>query len=161
MVVLGFLKIKGYFKEENESSLRKLRRKWGVIGWTHHLMSRPYREYFPEVFIEFFLSNCWISNVCNWNRRLENALARVVAMDLGLETELFNELLLSDAWLVALGGLFVMVCMCLYTGSIFITLMTCTAVIFTLALAYSTYTLIFRMSFFPYMNLLAVVVIIG
>lgn len=94
-------------------------------------------------------------------RGLSNALARVVAMDLGLESELFNELLLTDAWLVALGGLFVMVCMCLYTGSIFITLMTCIAVIFTLALAYFTYTLIFRMSFFPYMNLLAVVVIIG
>lgn len=82
-------------------------------------------------------------------------------MDLGLENELFNELLVTDAWLAALGGAFAMVCMWLYTGSIFVTLMTCVAVIFSLGLAYFIYTLVFEMSFFPYMNLLAVVIIIG
>lgn len=82
-------------------------------------------------------------------------------MDLGLENELFNELLLTDAWLVALGGVFVMTCMWLYTTSVFVTLMTCIAVIFSIGLAYFIYTLVFEMTFFPYMNLLAVVVIIG
>ncbi|KAL9900563.1 RND transporter family member dispatched isoform 1-T1 [Glossina fuscipes fuscipes] len=92
---------------------------------------------------------------------LSNELVQVVAMDLGLENELFNELLVTDAWLAALGGAFAMVCMWLYTGSIFVTLMTCVAVIFSLGLAYFIYTLVFEMSFFPYMNLLAVVIIIG
>ncbi|XP_013111816.1 protein dispatched [Stomoxys calcitrans] len=92
---------------------------------------------------------------------LSNELVRVAAMDLGLENELFNELLLTDVWLVALGGIFVMTCMWLYTTSLFVTIMTCIAVIFSLGLAYFVYTLVFEMSFFPYMNLLAVVVIIG
>ncbi|XP_023308791.2 protein dispatched [Lucilia cuprina] len=92
---------------------------------------------------------------------LSNEIVRVAAMDLGLENELFNELLLTDAWLVALGGIFVMTCMWLYTTSVFVTLMTCIAVIFSLGLAYFIYTLVFEMTFFPYMNLLAVVVIIG
>ncbi|XP_058981338.1 protein dispatched-like [Musca domestica] len=92
---------------------------------------------------------------------LSNEIVRVAAMDLGLENELFNELLLTDVWLVALGGIFVMTCMWLYTTSLFVTIMTCIAVIFSLGLAYFVYTLVFEMSFFPYMNLLAVVVIIG
>uniref|UniRef100_W8BU90 Protein dispatched n=3 Tax=Ceratitis capitata TaxID=7213 RepID=W8BU90_CERCA len=92
---------------------------------------------------------------------LKNELVQVVSMDLGLENELFNESLLTDVWLVSLGGVFVMTCIWLYTTSIFITLMVCIAVIFSLGLAYFAYTLVFKMSFFPYMNLLALVVIIG
>ncbi|XP_036322856.1 protein dispatched isoform X1 [Rhagoletis pomonella] len=92
---------------------------------------------------------------------LKNELVQVVSMDLGLENELFNESLLTDVWLVSLGGIFVMTCIWLYTTSIFITLMVCVAVLFSLGLAYFVYTLVFKMSFFPYMNLLAVVVIIG
>lgn len=82
-------------------------------------------------------------------------------MDLGLENELFSELLLTDVWLVSLGGLFVMACVWLYTASAFITIMSCCAISFSLGLAYFVYTLVFEFSFFPYMNLLAVVVIIG
>ncbi|XP_011211443.2 protein dispatched [Bactrocera dorsalis] len=92
---------------------------------------------------------------------LKNELVQVVSMDLGLENELFNESLLTDVWLVSLGGIFVMTCIWLYTTSIFVTLMVCVAVLFSLGLAYFVYTLVFKMSFFPYMNLLAVVVIIG
>ncbi|XP_054735807.1 protein dispatched [Anastrepha obliqua] len=92
---------------------------------------------------------------------LKNELVQVMSMDLGLENELFNESLLTDVWLVSLGGVFVMTCIFLYTTSLFITLMVCVAVIFSLGLAYFVYTLVFKMAFFPYMNLLAVVVIIG
>ncbi|XP_068156091.1 LOW QUALITY PROTEIN: protein dispatched [Drosophila tropicalis] len=97
-----------------------------------------------------------------WERaELKNELVEVIAMDLGLENELFNELLITDVWLVSLGGLFVMACIWLYTGSAFITFMACCAVTFSLGLAYFVYTMVFEFSFFPYMNLLAVVVIIG
>lgn len=81
-------------------------------------------------------------------------------MDLGLENELFNELLLTDVWLVSLGGTFVMASVWLYTGSAFITLMSCVAICFSLGLAYF-YAIVLEFEFFPYMNLLAVVVIIG
>ncbi|KAM8706152.1 hypothetical protein ACLKA7_010437 [Drosophila subpalustris] len=92
---------------------------------------------------------------------LSNELVEVIGMDLGLEKELFSELLLTDVWLVSLGGLFVMACVWLYTGSAFITVMSSCAICFSLGLAYFVYTLVFEFTFFPYMNLLAVVVIIG
>ncbi|XP_067619629.1 protein dispatched isoform X2 [Eurosta solidaginis] len=92
---------------------------------------------------------------------LRNELVQVVSMDLGLENELFNESLLTDVWLVSLGGVFVMACIWLYTTSLLLTFMVCVAVLFSLGLAYFVYTLVLKMAFFPYMNLLAVVVIIG
>ncbi|XP_058813759.1 protein dispatched [Topomyia yanbarensis] len=92
---------------------------------------------------------------------LGNELVAVVAIDMGLKNALFDECLLKDGWLVGLGGLFVVICMWLYTKSLFVTLMTVVAVIFSLGIAYFAYTLIFELSFFPFMNLLAVVVIVG
>lgn len=82
-------------------------------------------------------------------------------MDLGLENELFNEYLVSDGWLISLGGLIVMTSMWMYTTSVFVTVMTSIAVIFSIGLAYFVYTLLLEMTFFPYMNLLVVVVMIG
>lgn len=92
---------------------------------------------------------------------LENVLVAVVAMDLGLKNALFDECLLRDGWLVGLGGIFVVISMWLYTKSLFVTLMTVVAVIFSLGIAYFIYTLIFELSFFPFMNLLAVIVVVG
>lgn len=96
-------------------------------------------------------------------RDLSNDIVKVVAFDLGedFKNELFNDLLLADHWLIALGFVFVMTCMWIYTSSIFITIMTIIAVIFSLGLAYFVYAFILQISFFPFMNLLAIVVIIG
>lgn len=82
-------------------------------------------------------------------------------MDMGLKFALFDECLLRDGWLVGLGGIFVVISMWLYTKSLFVTLMTVVAVIFSLGIAYFIYTLIFELSFFPFMNLLAVIVVVG
>lgn len=82
-------------------------------------------------------------------------------MDLGLKNALFDESLLIDCWLVGLGGIFVMSCIWIYTSSVFITIMTVMAVIFSLGIAYFMYSIVFDMSFFPFMNLLAIVVLIG
>ncbi|XP_039441963.1 protein dispatched [Culex pipiens pallens] len=92
---------------------------------------------------------------------LGNELVAVVAMDMGLKFALFDECLLRDGWLVGLGGIFVVISMWLYTKSLFVTLMTVVAVIFSLGIAYFIYTLIFELSFFPFMNLLAVIVVVG
>lgn len=92
---------------------------------------------------------------------LSNDLVKFVAMDMGLKNALFDECLLSDGWLVGLGGLFVFFSMWIYTKSFFITFMTVIAIIFSLGIAYFTYTLIFELTFFPFMNLLAVIVVVG
>ncbi|XP_030553961.1 protein dispatched isoform X2 [Drosophila novamexicana] len=117
---------------------------------------------YAMIFVPVARSNRILPLFHEWQHvELCNELVEVVAMDLGLENELFSELLLTDVWLVSLGGLFVMACVWLYTGSAFITLMSSCAICFSLGLAYFVYTLVFELSFFPYMNLLAIVVIIG
>ncbi|GAB0087327.1 Protein dispatched [Sergentomyia squamirostris] len=92
---------------------------------------------------------------------LRNELIEVPAMDMGLKNALFDECLLSDGWLIGLGGMFIVLCMWLYTASLFVTTMTIAAIVFSLGVSYFIYTLIFELSFFPFMNLLAVVVIVG
>uniref|UniRef100_A0A182PPZ7 SSD domain-containing protein n=1 Tax=Anopheles epiroticus TaxID=199890 RepID=A0A182PPZ7_9DIPT len=92
---------------------------------------------------------------------LTNDLVAVVAMDMGLKNALFDECLLRDGWLIGLGGIFLVLCMWLYTGSLFVTLMTVIAVAFSLGIAYFIYSFIFELTFFPFMNLLAVIVVVG
>lgn len=82
-------------------------------------------------------------------------------MDMGLKNALFDECLISDGWLVALSGTFVVLCMCFYTASVFITAMTIVAILFSLAVSYFIYVFIFELAFFPFMNILAVIVIVG
>lgn len=85
----------------------------------------------------------------------------VVAMEFGIKNALFDECLLRDAWLMTFGGLFVLFCMWLYTGSLFLTFMTIIAIIFSLGISYFLYMLVFELNFFPFMNLLATVVAVG
>lgn len=82
-------------------------------------------------------------------------------MDMGLKNALFDECLIGDGWLIALGGLFIVVSMWFYTSSALVTAMTVIAIIFSLGIAYFVYTIVFNLVFFPFMNLLAVVVVVG
>lgn len=84
-----------------------------------------------------------------------------VGMEFGLKSALFDECLIQDAWLMSSGGLFVLLCIWLYTESLFLTLMTIIAIVFSLGISYFMYTLVFELRFFPFMNLLATVVAIG
>lgn len=68
---------------------------------------------------------------------------------------------MRDMWLIAMGAVFVLGCMWVYTGSFFITIMTIIAIAFSLGVAYFIYTLIFELHFFPFMNLLASIVAVG
>ena len=79
----------------------------------------------------------------------------------GLKSILFNKCLVQDTWMIGAGGTFVLVCMWLYTGSLFVTIMTVIAIVFSLGISYFMYTLVFELNFFPFMNLLAAVVAIG
>lgn len=94
-------------------------------------------------------------------RSLSNELVSVVAMDMGLKNILFDDCLRIDSWLMGLGFLFVLACIWLYTKSVILALMTMCAIVFSLGLAYFIYSMVFKLSFFPFMNLLAVVVIVG
>jgi predicted RND superfamily exporter protein len=92
---------------------------------------------------------------------LQTDLVGVVAMDMGIKNALFDECLLSDAWLVGLGGIFVIICMWLYTSSFFVTLNTIVAIVLSLGMSYFIYVMVFKLKFFPFMNLLVLIVIVG
>ncbi|KZC07514.1 Protein dispatched [Dufourea novaeangliae] len=85
----------------------------------------------------------------------------VKGMQLGLKTTLFDRLLVSDSILLLIGFAFVTICIWAYTGSLFLTATTIIAVIFSLGISYAFYTLVLHIKFFPFMNLLAIVVAVG
>lgn len=94
-------------------------------------------------------------------KSLQTDLVGVAAMDMGIKNALFDECLLSDAWLVGLGGIFVLISMWLYTSSLFVTINTVIAIVLSLGISYFIYVIVFKLKFFPFMNLLVLIVIVG
>ncbi|XP_063242455.1 protein dispatched isoform X2 [Bacillus rossius redtenbacheri] len=92
---------------------------------------------------------------------LRQGSVKVTAIEFGLKNTLFDECLVRDTWMIGAGGLFILLCMWWYTGSLFLTVMTTIAIAFSLGISYFMYTLVFELSFFPFMNLLASIVVIG
>ncbi|XP_019696069.1 protein dispatched isoform X2 [Harpegnathos saltator] len=95
------------------------------------------------------------------NNDLTYGKIRVQGMQLGLKSTLFDRLLVSDSSLLLAGFVFVTLCIWAYTGCIILTITTIFAVVFSLSISYAVYTLVLRIQFFPFMNLLAIVVAIG
>lgn len=95
------------------------------------------------------------------NKILAHDHVKVVAMEFGLKNALFDEYLVRDTWLIFSGVVSVLVCMWIYTESLFLTIMTIIAIVFSLGISYFMYTLVFELTFFPFMNLLAAIVVIG
>lgn len=85
----------------------------------------------------------------------------VSALDFGLKYTLFDELLITDSIFLVFGMIFVTLCVYFYTRSIVITLGTILSIIYSLGVSYFCYTYIFNIGFFPFMNLLTVVVVVG
>lgn len=85
----------------------------------------------------------------------------IPAMDFGLKNALFDLWVIQDTWLIGLGGVFVFVCVWVYTKSLILTVLLFTAVTYSLGIAYFLYVYVFNLEFFPFMNLLVIVVVIG
>ncbi|XP_022123672.2 protein dispatched [Pieris rapae] len=85
----------------------------------------------------------------------------IPAMDFGLRNALFDLWLIQDAWLIALGGFFVLIGVWIYTKSLLLTVLLFIAIGYSLGVAYFLYVYIFSLDFFPFMNLLVIVVVIG
>ncbi len=86
---------------------------------------------------------------------------KVIAMNFGIKHNLFDHYLAADIlwFLIAVSIIFIF--MWLYTTSLFITTMAIINVIITLEVAYFLYTYVLGIKFFPFMNILAVVIVIG
>lgn len=85
----------------------------------------------------------------------------IVAMDMGLKNALFDELLIHDSWLILLGSFSILLCILVYTNSIIITMSTVFADFAAISIAYFVYQFGFQLPYFPFMNLLAIIIIVG
>lgn len=91
----------------------------------------------------------------------DNDILSVAAIDMGLKNALFDELLFYDGWLIALGAVGILYCILIYTNSILITLSTVVANILSIGVAYFIYQVVLQLPYFPFMNLLAIIIIVG
>lgn len=91
----------------------------------------------------------------------EDDVVKLFALDFGLKDYVFEEYLLTDtAWIgLALG--IVLFVMWLYTGSLFLTSMSLLSMAFTVVISFTIYHLVFRINYFPFLNLLATIVVVG
>jgi len=92
---------------------------------------------------------------------VQDGLTSIVAVDFGVKQDLFDQYLVSDLIWFCLALASVTVAMCLYTRSLFITLTAFTFIFFAVVVAYFIYGVVLQITFFPFMNLLAVVVLLG
>ncbi|XP_050532360.1 protein dispatched [Daktulosphaira vitifoliae] len=92
---------------------------------------------------------------------LSTSLVEISAIDFGIKEKVFDIELVRDIYLIFLSILFIMVCVLSYTWSLIITLVTLLNILFSLSISYFIYTFILHIEFFPFMNVLAVIVLIG
>ncbi|KAA0184897.1 hypothetical protein HAZT_HAZT002747 [Hyalella azteca] len=85
----------------------------------------------------------------------------VISMELGVKNALFDKLLLRDAGLVIAAAGAVLLLVLFYTSSLIITIVTICTVSSSLIIAYFLYTFVFRISFFPYMNVLSCIIAVA
>ena len=99
----------------------------------------------------------------NFEKKVVNdGVTKVDALYLnGLKYDLFNTKLESDALYVGLGAAVAIFIIVLYTGSIFITLMTIINIAMSLIVAYFVYRVVLQLAFFSFVNVLAIVLLIG
>jgi len=85
----------------------------------------------------------------------------IVAMDFGVKQDLFDQYLISDLIWFCLAVVCIAFAVCLYTRSVFVALSAFSFIFFAVVLAYFVYGVVMRIAFFPFMNLLALVILVG
>ncbi|XP_022109846.1 protein dispatched homolog 1-like isoform X2 [Acanthaster planci] len=95
-------------------------------------------------------------------KHISDGITVVVALGFGsLKYALFRDFLLSDTLYMGLGAGFVFVIIWIYTGSLIITIMTIVSMLMSLIMAYFAFVVIFRLPFFPFVNIASAVLVIG
>lgn len=86
---------------------------------------------------------------------------RVVAVDAGLKHALFSQSLISDLMLALLSALLIHTSLLLFTRSLILTMIVFLTNLASLASAYFIYKTVFDLEFFPFLNLLSLIILIG
>ncbi|XP_061781068.1 protein dispatched homolog 1 isoform X1 [Nerophis lumbriciformis] len=105
------------------------------------------------------MMDIYLDNFEKWNS--SDGITTVTGIEFGIKHELFQDYLLTDTVYPAIAMVIVLLVMCLYTRSVFITLMTIIAIISSLIVSYFLYRLVFNFHFFPFMNLTALIILVG
>ncbi|XP_051909289.1 protein dispatched homolog 1 [Hippocampus zosterae] len=105
------------------------------------------------------MMNIYLDNFEKWNS--SDGVTTVTGIEFGIKHDLFQDYLLTDTVYPAIAIAIVLLVMCVYTRSVFITLMTIIAIISSLIVSYFLYRLVFNFEFFPFMNLTALIILVG
>ncbi|XP_039561754.1 protein dispatched homolog 1 isoform X3 [Passer montanus] len=105
------------------------------------------------------MMNIYLDNFENWNA--SDGVTTVMGIEFGIKHRLFQDYLLMDTVYPAIAIVIVLLVMCVYTKSMFITLMTMFAIISSLIISYFLYRVVFNFEFFPFMNLTALIILVG
>lgn len=85
----------------------------------------------------------------------------LVAADFGIKDRLFHHYLTKDSKWITASGVIIFFVIWIFTGSIFITIMTFLSMFWSLELAYFLYVFVFEIKFFPYINLVTILLVIA
>ncbi|XP_007935145.1 protein dispatched homolog 1 [Orycteropus afer afer] len=105
------------------------------------------------------MMNIYLDNFENWNS--SDGVTTITGIEFGIKHSLFQDYLLMDTVYPAIAIVIVLLVMCVYTKSMFITLMTMFAIISSLIVSYFLYRVVFNFEFFPFMNLTALIILVG
>ena len=98
-------------------------------------------------------------HVENWAETLEKV--KIIGADFGIKYTLFNENLMADTKWLIIAGCVIFTIIWIYTASLFISIMTFLMMFWSLQVAYFIYMMIFEITFFPYMNLVTIIIVIA
>ncbi|XP_067938423.1 protein dispatched homolog 1-like [Watersipora subatra] len=94
-------------------------------------------------------------------RRQQKEPVQVLAVDFGLKEYVFEKLLFKDSLWIFSALLLIIVILLFYTRSIFITSITFISMAFSIVISFSIYGFVFQIGYFPFLNLLAAVVVVA
>ncbi|KAI4888932.1 hypothetical protein NFI96_025070, partial [Prochilodus magdalenae] len=124
-----------------------------------HLPALKYSMLFSPTEKGETMMNIYLDNFENWNS--SDGITSVTGIEFGIKHNLFQEYLLTDTMYPAIAIVIVLAVMCVYTKSVFITIMTMFAIISSLIVSYVLYRVVFNFEFFPFMNLTALIILVG
>ncbi|XP_023225932.1 protein dispatched homolog 1-like isoform X2 [Centruroides sculpturatus] len=93
-------------------------------------------------------------------KELTDGVTEVIGMEFGLKHVLLEHGLYHDAIFAIIAVLVVFLCIWMFTTSFLLTLMTAIALTSALGTTYFVYTAVFRIPYFPLMNVLSVIILI-
>ncbi|GAU93020.1 hypothetical protein RvY_05020 [Ramazzottius varieornatus] len=94
-------------------------------------------------------------------QNLSTPNVKLLAIDMGLKDGLFETYFVEDALFMVIAAVMMIVILWIYTVSLFVTVMNVMAIFSSLIVAYFIYTFVLKIRFFPFMNLLACVIMIS